>query len=77
MLTIAVAMVLNEALGTPVPLALDLAAALLRSGEHTPVGGLVIRIDVATIERRIAARLNEAVEANPPARRGRPPRIDR
>jgi hypothetical protein len=33
----------------------------------------LLRVDVPAIEQRVAARLTEAVEAHPPARRGRPP----
>ena len=71
--TIAIARDLVAALGAPVPRALELAAALLDTGEHSPAPGVVLRVDVAAVERRIAVRLTDAVEANPPARRGRPP----
>ena len=76
-LTMAVAMELTEHFGTSLHRALDLAAALLHSGEHSPAAGLVVRLDVTAIERRIALRLNDAVDANPPVRRGRPPRDGR
>lgn len=73
-LTIAIAIQLNEWLGTPIAMALDLAEALIESGEHRPAPGLAISLDVAAIERRIARRLTEALEENPPAPRGRPAR---
>jgi len=76
-LTVAVAMELTEHLGIPLLVALDLAGALRHTGEHSPAEGLFIRLDVAAMERRVALRLNEAVEANPPPRRGRPPRSKR
>ncbi len=70
-------MELTEHLGMPLLTALNLAAVLRHTGEHSPAEGLVIRLDVAAVERRIALSLNEAVEANPPPRRGRPPRGNR
>jgi hypothetical protein len=73
-LTIAIAMELIEGVGASLPTALALAAELIGTGEHSPTEGLLLRVDVAAIERRIAQRLNDAVEAHPPARRGRPPR---
>ena len=75
-LTIAVAIELMQALQTPVAGALHLAKALLLdAGEHSPAAGMTVRIDIHAIERRMAARLAEAVDAHPPPRRGRPPRI--
>ena len=75
-LTIAVALELMEAFQTPVAIALRLARALvLRNGEHAPREGILLRIDVGAIERKMAARLTEAVESHPPPRRGRPPRL--
>ena len=73
-LTIAVAMELMEALQTPIAGALHLAKSLLLdAGEHSPAEGMTLRVDVHSIERRMAGRLTEAVEAHPPPRRGRPP----
>lgn len=73
-LTIAVAMELMEALRIPVAGALRLASSVLHdAGEHSPAEGMMLRVDVRAIERRIAGRLTEAVEAHPPPRRGRPP----
>ena len=76
-LTIAIAMELIQGLGASPPAALALAAALIDTGEQSPAEGLTLRVDVAAIERRIAQRLSDAVEAHPPARRGRPPRTTR
>jgi hypothetical protein len=74
--TIAVAIELIDTLDIPLARALLLASSLLRQGgHHSPTDGMSVRIDIATIERRIAARLAEAVEAHPPPRRGRPPRV--
>jgi hypothetical protein len=73
-LTIGVAMELMEALRIPIAGALDLARLLLvDAGEHSPAEGIVLRVDVHAIERRMAGRLTEAVEAHPPPKRGRPP----
>ncbi len=72
--TIAVALELTEHLGVSLPAAIETAARLVEQGEHQPTPELAIRLDVAAVERRIALRLADAVEANPPARRGRPPR---
>ena len=76
-LTIAVAMDLMAALGTPLRRSLTLAAAVLRTGEHQPAAGIVLQVDVGAVERRMAIRLNDAVDANPPVPRGRPPRTGR
>jgi hypothetical protein len=74
-LTLAVAIELMEALQVPAGSALRFARALLLdAGEHSPARGVVLHVDVPAIERRMAARLTEAVEAHPPPRRGRPPR---
>jgi hypothetical protein len=74
-LTIAVGIALIEALHLPIATALELGESLiLHDGEHSPVDGMSIRVDVPAIERRVSARLTEAVEAHPPPRRGRPPR---
>ena len=71
---IALALTLIEALQLPVSRALVLARSLLvAAGTHSPAPELTIRFDVASLERRIAVRLAEAVDAHPPARRGRPP----
>ena len=73
-LTIAIALDLMDAMGVPAARSLDLAVSLLiGAGEHSPANGIVLRVDVSGIERRMAARLTEAVEAHPPPRRGRPP----
>lgn len=73
-LTIAVAIELMEALQTPIAGALRLARLLLlEAGEHSPAQGMTLRVDVQAIERKMAGRLTEAVEAHPPPRRGRPP----
>ncbi len=73
-ITIAVAIALIEALHLPIGAALELAASLISGGgDHTPAEGMSIHVDVSAIERRISARLAEAVEAHPPPRRGRPP----
>ena len=75
-LTIAVALDLMAALQTPIASALHLANALvLKTGEHSPAEGILLRVDVGVIERRMAARLTEAVESHPPPRRGRPPQV--
>ena len=71
---IAIAIELAERLGTPLPIALDLATKLARDGEHRPSPELLLRLDVGAIERRVAHELSDAVEANPSPRRGRPPR---
>ena len=72
--TIAVAIELTEQLGATLPSALELAGRLVDGGEYRPTPELLMRLDVVAIERRIARRLADAVDANPPARRGRPPR---
>ena len=72
--TIAVAIVVSRAFGGPLGRALALASELIENGDHAPVPDLSLRVDVPAIERRLAARLVESVEAHPPARRGRPPR---
>jgi hypothetical protein len=73
-LTIAVAIELMDAIGSPVSEALDLAVAVARTGRYAPSGVTTIEVDVEAIERELAMRLSEAVEAHPPAKRGRPPR---
>ncbi len=73
-LTLAIALELIQQLEMSVPRALDIAHALRASGgEHVLGAGVVLRIDVRAIERRIAERLTDAVAAHPPLRRGRPP----
>ena len=73
-LTIAVAVALIDALDMPVASALRLATALLReSGQHAPVPGVTLHVDVIALEQTVSARLVEAVEAHPLPRRGRPP----
>ena len=72
--TIAVAIELTQQLGAALPSALDLARHLVDGGEYRPTPELLLRLDVDAIERRIALRLADAVDAHPPARRGRPPR---
>lgn len=75
-LTVAVAIALIEGLHLPIAVALELGAALiLQGGEHSPADGLSLRVDILEIDRRISARLTEAVEAHPSPRRGRPPRV--
>jgi plasmid maintenance system antidote protein VapI len=74
-LTVAVALELSGALGTPPREALDLAkAVLLGEGEHRQGELVTVRVDVRAVERRMAIRLAEAVEAHPQPRRGRPVR---
>jgi hypothetical protein len=74
-LTIAVALELMEVLQTPIARGLELARALLASGgEHWPADAMLLKLDLGAIERRMASRLTEAVEAHPPPKRGRPPR---
>lgn len=76
-LTIAIALELTKVLGAPMAVALELANSVIATGEHSPAPGVNLRIDVAAIERRLAARLADAVETHPPKRRGRPPRARR
>ena len=71
---IAVAIQLIERLGTSLPQALRIGAELVERGSCEPGPELTLRVDIAAIERRIANRLADAVEATLPARRGRPPR---
>jgi hypothetical protein len=75
--TIAVALELIESLAIPMMAALDLATRLIVHGEHRASPRISIHLDVAAIERRVASRLGDAVESNPPTRRGRPPRRHR
>jgi hypothetical protein len=73
-LTIAIALELIDHLEVPIARALELARRLvLQNGDHSPSDGLNVRVDVDRIERSVAARLAEAVDAHPPPRRGRPP----
>ena len=73
-LTLAVALELIDQLAMSIPRALDVAHALISTGgEHALAAGIVVRIDVRAIERRVAERLTDAVAAHPPLRRGRPP----
>jgi hypothetical protein len=75
-LTIAIAIELMEALHAPVTSALDLAkSVIIGDGGCSPSSDVRLHVDTVAIERRIAARLTEAVEAHPPPRRGRPPRV--
>jgi hypothetical protein len=71
-LAIAVARDLAAAVGASLGVALNLAAELIRSGEHSPAPGVTIRIDLDAVKGRLAARLAEAVDSHPPAQRGRP-----
>ena len=72
--TIAVAVDLADRFGASLPTALDLATVLVKQGTHSLTAEMSIQLDVGAVERRITLRLADAVEANPPARRGRPPR---
>jgi hypothetical protein len=72
--TIAIAAEFVERLGASLPAALDLATILVQHGSHRLTPEMSIHIDVGAVERRITFRLGDAVEANPPAPRGRPPR---
>ena len=72
--TIAVALVLVDALHIAIGPALTLAVSLIRDGgEYAPAPGVSLRVDLPAIEQRVSARLTEAVESHPPARRGRRP----
>ena len=71
--SLAVAFDLAERFGASLPVALDLADRLVSHGALNPTSELSLHLDVAAVERRITLRLADAVEANPPARRGRPP----
>ena len=71
---IAIALDLTEHLGTSLPVALGIAAELVAHGAYAPLPELSITLDVRAIERRVAVQLSGAVEASPPARRGRPPK---
>src|SRR5687768_12581869 len=57
-LTIAAALELMESLEMPVARALHVASALLAGGgEHSPADGMLVRLDVSALERRMASRL--------------------
>ena len=72
--TIAVALVLVDALQIAIGQALTLAVSLIRDGgDYAPAPGVSLRVDLSAIEQRVSARLTEAVESHPPARRGRRP----
>ena len=71
-LTIAIARDLSAAVGASTGVALQLAAGLIPTGEHSPMPGVIIRIDLGAVKGRLAARLAEAVDSHPPPPRGRP-----
>lgn len=75
LLPIAVAILLIRQLGMPIAKALALASRICESpeAECAPASGLVVRVDVVSIERSLGRRLREAAEIAVPARRGRPP----
>jgi hypothetical protein len=73
-LAIAVSIALTRAFGAPIATALAIAARLLDRGEDELTAEVTVRVDIGAIERRLAGRLADAVDAHPPARRGRPPR---
>ena len=78
MLVLDIAVRLIRTFSVPVPVALSLAARLMREGndqDGIDAGdGLVISIDIHRIEADLMDRLAHAVEIAPSPRRGRPPR---
>lgn len=67
---------LHTELGLSVRDAVRRADELLESHAGTATAGetLVLTVDFAAVERRVDARLREALESAPAPRRGRPPR---
>jgi hypothetical protein len=71
---LAIALVLIQDVGLPTPHALHLAEALANSGgRHTTPRGVGVTLDLDTLRARVLERLEDAVEAAPVPRRGRPP----
>jgi hypothetical protein len=75
LLVLGVALELIRDLQMPIAPAIGLAASLCEapSGEHRLTAEIVLRVDMAAIERRLERRLLEAVEVAGAKRRGRPP----
>ena len=71
LLRMAVIRALNEELGVSVARALELSSPLLEHGTAR-VGPLEIALDLQQIRRRVAERLEVALESAPQPRRGRP-----
>lgn len=75
LLTVAVALEIQRRLGAPLERALELGASILdASAQSHTLGEVTLAVDVPAIERALALRLHDALEAAPPRRRGRPPR---
>lgn len=72
-LTIATAIAIVHAFGSPLGRALTIAAELVRDGEPELGPELSLRVDVSAIERRLTVQLAESVDAHLLQRRGRPP----
>ena len=74
--SIALVWILCEELGLPVGRAVDLAVRMTSSGDARLTfaeGSVVLGFDRATVARRLAERVADAVESAPRRPRGRPP----
>jgi hypothetical protein len=72
---VAVAMLLNRDLGSPLPRSLQLAGALIQGRGRHPVGAIgALHFDLASLRTSLALAVATALEEAPLAPRGRPPR---
>ena len=78
LVTLEIALHLHRTMEIPIKAALDLAARLKNSrGGEVALSedpSIVLRVDVESLTRSLATRLNRALEITPTPRRGRPPR---
>lgn len=75
-LTLEIALRLNQSLRIPLARALELAQGMRRTREEGVIeitGHLSLQADLATIEADLSELLSQAVEIAPNPRRGRPP----
>ena len=78
LVTLEIALHLHRTMEIPIKAALDLATQLKNSrGGEVALSedpSIVLRVDVESLTRSLATRLNRALEITPTPRRGRPPR---
>jgi hypothetical protein len=73
-LILAVVVLVVQDLGLPIPDAIRLAEALVKTdGAYRSRSGLSVRLEIAQLRENLLQRLEAAVEAAPLPRRGRPP----